>query len=44
MKWLEKNAIEMYSTDNRRKSVVAQILIRTLNLWVYNLNIKKCIY
>ena len=28
--WLEKNAIEMYSTDNEGKSVVAERFIRTL--------------
>ena len=28
--WLEKNAIEMYSTPNERKSVVAKRFIRTL--------------
>ena len=28
--WLEKNAIEMYSTHNEGKSVVAEIFIRTL--------------
>ena len=28
--WLEKNAIEMYSTHNERKSVVAERFIRTL--------------
>ena len=28
--WLEKNAIEMYSTDNEGKSVVPERFIRTL--------------
>ena len=28
--WLEKNAIEMYLTNNKRKSVVAEKFIRTL--------------
>ena len=28
--WLEKNAIEMYSTHNGGKSAVAEIFIRTL--------------
>ena len=27
--WLEKNAIEMYSTHNERKAVVAERFIRT---------------
>ena len=33
--WLEKNAIEMYSTRNERKSVVAERFIRTLKNKVY---------
>ena len=28
--WLEKNDIEMYSTDNEGKSVIAERFIRTL--------------
>ena len=28
--WLEKNDIEMYSTHNEEKSVVAESFIRTL--------------
>ena len=28
--WLEKNDIEMYSTNNERKSVIAKRFIRTL--------------
>ena len=28
--WLEKNVMEMYSTHNERKSVVAERFIRTL--------------
>ena len=32
--WLEKNAIEMYSTHNGGKSVIAERFIRTL-LWRY---------
>ena len=34
--WLEKNAIEMYSTHNERKSVVAKRFIRTLKnlIWL----------
>ena len=30
--WLEKNAIEMYSTYNEGKSVVAERFIRTLKM------------
>ena len=30
--WLEENDIEMYSTHNERKSVVAEKLIRTLDI------------
>ena len=33
--WLEKNAIEMYSTHNERKSVVAERFIRTLKSRMY---------
>ena len=36
--WLEKNNIEMYSTHNDRKSVVAERFIRTLKTKIY-----KCI-
>ena len=36
--WLEKNAIEMYSTNNKRKSVVAERFIRTLKKKIY-----KCV-
>ena len=34
--WLEKNAIEMYSTHNERKSVVAKRFIGTLKnlIWL----------
>ena len=28
--WLEKNAIGMYSTQNERKSVIAERFVRTL--------------
>ena len=36
----------MYSTHNEGKSVVAERFIRTLkkNLYVYDFNIKKCVY
>ena len=30
--WIEKNDIEMYSTHNEGKSVVAEIFIRTLKI------------
>ena len=33
--WLEKNDIEMYSTHNEGKSVVAERLIRTLKTKIY---------
>ena len=33
--WLEKNYIEMYSTRNERKSVVAERFIRTLKTKIY---------
>ena len=33
--WLEKNAIEMYSTRNEGKSVVVERLIRTLKNKIY---------
>ena len=33
--WLEKNDIEMYSTHNEGKSIVAERFIRTLKSRVY---------
>ena len=33
--WLEKNAIEMYSTHNKGKPVVAERFIRTLKNKTY---------
>ena len=33
--WLEKNAIGMYSTQNERKSVIAERFIRTLKNKIY---------
>ena len=33
--WLEKNAIEMYSSHNKEKSVVAERLIRSLKNKIY---------
>ena len=44
--WLEKNDIEMYSTHNEGKSVVAERFIRTIkkNPQIHDFNIKKCVY
>ena len=43
--WLQDNDIEMYSTDNEGKSVVAEIFIRTLKNKVYKyVTIKKYLY
>ena len=44
--WLEKSAIEMYSGHNEGKSIIAEILIRTLKnkIYIYDFNIKKCLY
>ena len=33
--WLEKNDIEMYSTDNEGKSAMAERFIRTLKNKIY---------
>ena len=33
--WLEKSAVEMYSAHNEDKSVIAEILIRTLRKEIY---------
>ena len=33
--WLEKNGIEMYSTHNEGKSVIAESFIRTLKNKIY---------
>ena len=43
--WL-KNNIEMYSTHNKRKSVVAKIFIRTLKnkIYIYMTLISKNVY
>ena len=35
--WLEKNYVEMYSTHNERKSVVAERSIRTLKTKILKL-------
>ena len=34
--WLEKNDIEMYSTHNEEKSVIAERFIRTLKIKFIN--------
>ena len=39
--WLEKNDIEMYSSQNEAKSVVAERFIRTLKNTIY---INKSLY
>ena len=43
--WLERNAIEMYSTHIEGKSVATERFIRTIksNIWKY-FNTKKCVY
>ena len=44
--WLEKNDIEMYSTHNERKSVVAERFIRTIKnrIYKYMIAISKNVY
>ena len=45
--WPEKNDIEMYSTHNEAKSVIAKRSIRILKNRIYKCitsNIKKCVY
>ena len=45
--WLEKNDIEIYSTHNEGKSIVAERFIRDnkeQDLQIHDFNIKKCIY
>ena len=44
--WLEKNDIEMYSTHNEGKSVVAERFIRTLKnkLYKYMTSVSKNVY
>ena len=45
-KWLKGNDIEMYSTHNEEKSVVAERLIRTLKTKIYKhmIAISKNVY
>ena len=44
--WLEKNGIEMYSTHNEGKSVIAERFIRTLKnkIYKYMTSISKNVY
>ena len=44
--WLEKNDIEIYSTHNEEKSVVAERFIRTLKTKIYKYmpSISKNVY
>ena len=45
--WLEKNAIEIYSTHNVGKSVIGERFIRTLKNKIYKYmtsTSKKCFY
>ena len=45
--WLENNDIEMYSTQNEGKSVVAERFIRSLKNKIYEYMtsvLKKCLY
>ena len=45
-KWLQDNAIVMYSTNNERKSVIAERFIRTLKnkIYKYMTSISKNVY
>ena len=44
--WLEKNAIEMYSTHNDGKSFIAERFIRTLKnkIYKYMTSVSKNVY
>ena len=45
--WLQRNDIEMHSTHNEGKSVVAEIFIRTLKIKILqNMTLKseKCVF
>ena len=44
--WLEKNAIEIYSTHNKGKSVVAERFIKSLKntIYKYMASISKNVY
>ena len=46
-KWLKDSNIEMYSTNNEGKSVIAERFLKTLKNKIYkyiDINIKKCVY
>ena len=45
-RWLKDNSIEMYSTHNKEKSVVAERFIRTLKAKIckYTTSISKNVY
>ena len=44
--WLEKNGIEMYSTQNQEKAVIAEKFIRALRnkIYKYMTSISKKVY
>ena len=45
--WLQDKNIEIYSTDNKGKSVFAERIIINLqerHLQIYDFSIKKCVY
>ena len=42
--WLEKNDIELYSSHNEGKSVVAERFIRTIKDKIYKHMTSKCVY
>ena len=42
--WSEKNDIELYSTHNEGKSVVAERFIRTIKDKIYKRMTSKCVY
>ena len=42
--WLGKNDIQMHSTHNEGKSVIAERFIRTIKNKIHDFNIKKCVY
>ena len=45
--WFQDNIIEMYSTHNEGKPVVAKRFIRTLKnkiLQIYDVSMEKCVY
>ena len=46
MSWLQDNNLEMYTTDSKEKSVVAEIFIRNLKnkIYKYMISISKNVY